>query len=343
MRSLILSAWFCFVVLMFSLAALAQGGAGVITGVVSDSDHAAVATASIQAKNVSSGTLFKAVSSANGSYRLSALPAGTYELTVAPPGFKPYEKRDVALQARQTLRLDIQLEDGISLNTLGEDRAAAGKLFVGAPPPDGPTPRAPDGHPDLSGVWYGATPAEGESEKPEPLPWTDPIVKERTENNAKDHPMSRCLPGFVTLLSFALNQLVQTSSVVVVLSEEDIPGHRQIYLDGREHPKDMDPTWTGHSVGSWEGDTLVVDTIGFNDRSWLTLQGLPHTEMLHMTTRLRRPNLGHLELEVTFEDPGTLKKPWTTKSVASLAANKTEIGEYICNENNQDVEHLIGK
>jgi hypothetical protein len=98
-------------------------------------------------------------------------------------------------------------------------------------------------------------------------------------------------------------------------------------------------------VGKWEGDALVVDTIGFNDKSWITdtLPALfPHTEMLHLVSRFRRPDLGHLEMDVTFEDPGAFAKPWILKTVSDLAQGE-EVQEFICNENNQDPEHLIGK
>jgi len=112
-------------------------------------------------------------------------------------------------------------------------------------------------------------------------------------------------------------------------------------IDGRTH-RDAIPTWFGDSVGHWEGDTLVIDTIGLNDKTWLG-EAAPHTEKLRVTTRLRRLDLGHLEIETTFDDPGAFKKPWTTKGAATLASSTEEIPEFICNENNQDVEHLIGK
>jgi hypothetical protein len=86
----------------------------------------------------------------------------------------------------------------------------------------------------------------------------------------------------------------------------------------------------------------VIDTIGFNDKTWLG-EAAPHTDKLRVTTRLRRPDLGHLEIETTFDDPGAFKQPWRTKAVATLASSTEEIPEFICNENNQDVEHLIGK
>ncbi len=97
----------------------------------------------------------------------------------------------------------------------------------------------------------------------------------------------------------------------------------------------------GHSIGHWEGDTLVVDTTGFNDRSWLDPQGHPHTEQMHVIERMRRPDLGHLEIEFTIDDPGTYAKPWIIKRVADLDPDD-DVGEYVC-ENNHDPEHMVGK
>jgi hypothetical protein len=162
------------------------------------------------------------------------------------------------------------------------------------------------------------------------------------EHNYKDHPQSRCLPFNVTPFNFLFNRLVQNRDMLISIVEYDVPGYRQIYIDGREHPKDLELSWTGHSIGKWEGDTLVIDTIGLNDKTWLG-EAIPHTDKLRVTTRLRRPDLGHLEIEITYDDPGAFKKPWTTKGVATLNSTNDEVPEFICNENNQDVEHLVGK
>jgi hypothetical protein len=104
----------------------------------------------------------------------------------------------------------------------------------------------------------------------------------------------------------------------------------------------MDPKWMGHSVGHWEGETLVVDTVGFDDRSWITAQGHPHTEKMHVVERFHRPDLGHLEIEFTIDDPGAYAKPWIMKRVSDLDKDD-EVGEYVCNENNKDPEHMVGK
>src|SRR5262249_53112650 len=119
---------------------------------------------------------------------------------------------------------------------------------------------------------------------------------------------------------------------------------RLIYLDGRRHPNDPNPTWIGHSIGHWEGDTLVVDTVGFNDRSWTDLnRGYPLTEKAHIFERFRRPDMGHLELEVTIDDPAAFKGPWTMKKTTQLFLPGEEMMEFVCNENERDAVHLVGK
>jgi hypothetical protein len=128
-----------------------------------------------------------------------------------------------------------------------------------------------------------------------------------------------------------------------VILFEDNPGFRQVFLDGRGHPSNWEPTWMGHSIAKWEGDVLVVDTIGFNDRSWLGGIGggpVPHTEMLHMTERYRRMDFSHIDLAVTFEDPGTFVKPFHINIRLDLTPQE-ELMEYVC-ENNKP-EHLVGK
>ena len=137
-------------------------------------------------------------------------------------------------------------------------------------------------------------------------------------------------------------KLVQTDSVLVMLFEGDVPGFRQVLLDGRDHPKDLNPTWQGYSVGKWEGQTLVIDTIGFNDKAWLSQFGHPRTEQLRLTERLRRDDLGHLDVEVTVDDPGAYVRPWVVEKSYELNP-ADEILEYICSENNRDVHRLVGK
>jgi hypothetical protein len=118
--------------------------------------------------------------------------------------------------------------------------------------------------------------------------------------------------------------------------------YRQIFTDGRMLPKDPQPTWLGYSVGRWEGDTLVVETIGFNDQSWLDARGHPHTDALHVTERFRRLDFGHMELRATIDDPKAYAKPWTVTIPIELVPD-TELLEQVCNENEKDLKHLVGK
>jgi hypothetical protein len=321
-------------------ASLAFGqSAGTITGTVSNLPGEAVANIPVQAVNSATNAIYKASSSANGVYTLAPLPSGAYEISVAAQGFNPFVQKNVALSATQTLHLDIHLTD-YQLDTLGDGREFRIDLTSPHPTPPGPTPRTADGKPDFSGVWYAQRPVD--PGKPEPLPWVEALLRERAANNSKDAPGAHCLTRGVTAAGALFPyKLVQTPTLLVMLFEDDIPSHRQVFLDGRGHPKDPNPSWMGHSIGRWDGDVLVIDTVGFNDRSWLDPLGHPHTEKMRVTERLRRPDLGHLEIEFTIDDPGAYKKPWTMKRVADLDPGD-EVGEYVC-ENNKDPEHMVGK
>jgi hypothetical protein len=159
----------------------------------------------------------------------------------------------------------------------------------------------------------------------------------------RNAPHTRCLPGPPPIPGASspfIGKIVQTPSLMVVLFE-DYPGFRQIFIDGRKHPDPWNPSWMGHSVGRWEKDTLVVDTVGFNDMSLLGGIGggpYPHTEALHMTERYRRVNYGTMELKVTFEDPQAFTAPYH-ENLTLLLAPQEELLEYVC-ENNKP-EHLV--
>jgi hypothetical protein len=320
-------------------AALAQSG-GTLTGTVSGLSGDMVANAPIQATNLSTSTVYKTASSGNGQYKLAQLPPGAYKLSVAAPGFDAYVEPSVSVAAAQTLRFDIHLSD-YQLGTLGDGPEFRIQLTSPHATPPGPAPRTPEGKPDFSGVWYAQRPVDPGT--PQPLPWVEALLKERTANNFKDAPGARCLTRGITLAGALFPyKLVQTRTLMVMIFEDDIPSHRQVFLDGRSHPKDPNPSWMGHSVGHWEGDTLVIDTVGFNDRSWLDPQGHPHTEMMHVTERFRRPDFGHLDIEFTIDDRGAYAQPWIIKRASDIDPND-DVGEYVCTENNRDVEHMVGK
>ncbi len=210
--------------------------------------------------------------------------------------------------------------------------------------PKGPLPRAADGKPDLTGIWspdrtfiYDIT-----SAMKDVLPIQPWAAKLAAERMSKDDPEALCLPTGVPRIAPYPWKIIQTPQVIVFLFEGNIHSYRQIFMDGRSHPKDLNPTWYGDSIGKWEGDTLVVDTVGFNDKFWFDFAGHPHTEKLHVTERYRRLDLGRLEDEVTIDDPGAYTKPFKMYGHFPLLTN-SEIMEYICNENNKDVSHIVGK
>jgi hypothetical protein len=216
----------------------------------------------------------------------------------------------------------------------------------------GPVPRMPDGHPDLSGPWVGGgsnddIEHEGGLKPGEMplLPWAKALRDARKE---EDEPYLYCTPMSVPRMNpypwrFVQSVTAQGPSTIYVVHENGDAGTvRQIFMDGRKHPDDPDPTWYGHSIGKWEGDTLVIDTVGFNDRFWFDFAGHPHTEKLHTIERYRRPDFNRLDYEVTIDDPGAYTKPFTLYGQHTYQMD-TELIEYICNENNQDVEHIVGK
>jgi hypothetical protein len=206
--------------------------------------------------------------------------------------------------------------------------------------PSGPARRMPDGKVDLQGVWNPAN--FSNSGGPYDLqPWAADLLKQRRDNLSKDDPEGFCLPAGVPRISPFPQKTIQTPAVLVILEEGNVHSYRQIFLDGRGHAKE-DQLWMGDSIGKWDGDTLVVDTVGFNDKTWLTGQGVPHTDQLHVVERFSRPDLGHLQIDITVEDPGAFTKPHSFQRVYNLMEN-TDLLEYVCNEFNVDKDHLYGK
>jgi Carboxypeptidase regulatory-like domain len=321
------------------LAMSISASAGAISGTVFDPFGRGLPNAPVQAKDAASGTVFKATSSAPGSYAVKDLPAGTYNVTVSIPGLKAFTRNGLKVDSSQTVALDIHIEETSQLSTLGEDTSALTADTNKHAPPAGPTPRTKDGKPDLSGIWWRPTTVD--NGKQEFLPSAVAIAKQREDTNRKDSPQAHCLPGAILRLG-PVYETVQNASVMVVISDDDSPGFHQIYIDGRKHPKDPTPAWYGSSIGHWEGDTLVVDRVAFDERVWLDQGAHPHSDKLHIVERYRRPDLGHLETETTVDDPGVLAKPFTMKTVSDLAPTE-EVLEFICTENNRDVEHLVGK
>ena len=230
--------------------------------------------------------------------------------------------------------------------TPGIPRTPTGKPNLAAP-----APRAPDGKPDLSGVWNRISPKYARNIaadlKPGDVqPWAQALVQEREENLGRDYMNALCLPlgpGYATdadATGAEMMKIVQTPALILILNTDLT--FRQIFLDGRSLEKDPNPSWMGYSVGHWDQDTLVVESYGYNDRTWLDHEGHPHTEALRMTERYRRRDFGNLDLEVTLSDPQVYAKPWTVAVRAELATD-TELLEWVCNEKGINREHWVGK
>jgi hypothetical protein len=225
-------------------------------------------------------------------------------------------------------------------------RTADGKVDMNAP-----AQRTRDGKPDLSGFWMPEDPVKhllnlAADLKPEDVPlqpWARALYNERIENNGKDHPGARCLPSGIPEKNNIPDGLkvVQTEDLMLFLHESRTI-YRQIFTDGRSFPKDPQPTWMGYSIGHWDKDTFVVETMGQNGKTWLDMRGLPGTEALRVTERFSRPKIGHMDIEVTIDDPQAYTKPWTVKLAWRLIPD-TDLIESICEENNRDPAHMVGK
>ena len=225
-------------------------------------------------------------------------------------------------------------------------RTPDGKVDLNAP-----ARRTADGHPDLSGFWVPTLAVKhllnlAADLKPGEVPlqpWAEAVYKERIETNGKDHPGVRCWPSGIPEKNNIPDglKLVQTPDLMLFLHESRTI-YRQIFTDGRPLPRDPQPTWMGYSIGKWEGDVFVVDTIGQNGKTWLDMRGLPGTEALRVIERFSRPTIGHIDIDVTIDDPKAYTKPWNVKLSWTLLPD-TDLIESICEENNQAPAHLVGK
>jgi hypothetical protein len=307
--------------------------AGEVTGIVSDPEGAPFSGAPIQLLRKDSSRVYKTLSDPAGRYLISNVTPGEYEITVSMPccAIAPFSNSELVV-SDQPLRFDIGLKQGGSLNTLGDDPATiADVIRARSTNIEGAVPVAADGRPDLSGVWllgHDSYPTD-----PELSDWAQVVVAERAKNDFFDHPHTRCLPAAPPIPAGGspfIGKIVQTQDLVLILLE-DYPGFRQIFVDGRQHPQDPNPSWMGHSIGRWEGNTLIADTVGFNDRGWLN-GGVPITESTHMVERYTRTSKAKIELQVTWSDPRVFSAPWVQNLSLDLAPGE-ELIEYVCENN----------
>jgi hypothetical protein len=265
----------------------------------------------------------------------------------------------------------------VLLGTMSSPLAAQWPAFVrsntprtsqGTPNLDAPAPRLANGRVDFSGVWESRRPPSGRLGGPmvpngnpasdPPLaafanigqnikeglpltPWAADLRKQRMAANSKDNPDAHCLPlGFMQLHTHSQpRKVLQTVNDLVIMYEAN-NGLRSIFTDGRALPPgDPQPWWYGYSVGTYEGDTLVVETLGLRDEGWLDVQGAPFTSGARITERFRRPTFGRVEIDVTIDDPKAYTRPWTVRVNWRLAPEE-ELIEFVCQENNLSIQHM---
>lgn len=223
------------------------------------------------------------------------------------------------------------------------------RLPDGKPNLAAPAPRTADGKPDLSGIWVtspGYTGNIAKDLKPGEVsfkPWAEALYKHRVETESREDPQARCVLSGVpreNVVPYPF-KILNTDGMIVILYEA-LHSYRQIFMDGRPLPKSPNPAWMGYSTGHWEDDTLVVQSSGFVDNNWLDNSGHPGTEALRLTERFHRRDFGHIDLQMTVDDPKAYTKPWNVHLVFNLTPD-TELIEYVCDENEKDVGHLVGK
>jgi hypothetical protein len=322
-----------WIVLFLLTGSLVWAQPATLSGTFSDA-KGPVARVALRVRAAESDKAFEASTNAKGTYSFQ-LPAGTYDLFATVVGRGAFTQRAIALKPGEKRVVDgvlsISGNEGtpgeLTFLHLGDQRVA----------PTGPAPKMGK-VPDMSGLWYASPDLE-----PETIPFQPWAAEFARTHTAGSDPRVRCLPsGVARANQNELSKIVQTPTLIILLYEGSPPGVRQIFMDGRKHPAEgtFEPTWMGHSIAHWEGKTLVVDTTGFNDRGWVDYRMTPQTEKLHVIERYTRPDLGHLELEITVEDPGAYTRPWKIRRRMLLAPKTEEIQEYICNEGRDDAAHM---
>jgi hypothetical protein len=230
----------------------------------------------------------------------------------------------------------------VNVKTPGIPRTPDGKPNLTAP-----VPRTADGKPDLSGLWmpgpnfYWVSIIQNGKDVAIFKPEAQAVFRKRATEYNLDNPASRCLPLGPGDIFGGESRIIQLPTEIALLRSGNAGNdYRRIFLDGRELPKNPNPTWRGYSVGRWEGDTLVVETAGFNDVGWLDQVGHLRSEKLHVTERFRRVDFGHIQFQISFDDPDTLAKPLLISLPMNYLAD-TEPLENVCNENEQDRAHFV--
>jgi hypothetical protein len=260
---------------------------------------------------------------------------------------------------RSTSTLLVLLSTCVSLSAqwLHYPTAGTPRLPNGKPNLAAPAPRTADGKPDFSGLWEVQTGGRGElvyfldiaKAVKGGLPYKPGVEEMAKTRGAPDNkltqPITHCLPTGILVEHTVpgsmggVQKIAQTPGVIFILFEYNMMW-RQIYTDGRPLPTDAEPAWNGYSTGKWEGDTLVVETTGFKDGQWLDGSGNPMSDATKTTERFRRPDFGHMQIDITIDDPKSYTRPWTVTIPKTLIPD-SDLIEYVCAENEKDVKHMV--
>jgi hypothetical protein len=234
---------------------------------------------------------------------------------------------------------------------LNVPQAAIPRTADGQPNLRAPTPRLPDGKPDLTGIWRSTDnkflrdlAADMNPDDVPYQPWAKALFDARKNGaHSREDPDAHCLPqGVPKIDAVAYPWKIIQTPISYVIVYETFTYWRQIFIDGRTVDPDANPTWMGYSTGKWEGDTFVVETIGQNGKTWLDMRGLPGTEALRVIERYTRPTIGRIYIDVTIDDPKAYTRPWNVRLSWDLQPD-TDLIESICEENNRDLPHMVGK
>jgi hypothetical protein len=238
----------------------------------------------------------------------------------------------------------------LDIRSAGIPRLADGKPDLAAP-----APKLSDGRPDISGIWKPVsrqfisivsldTGSSGFESGDLPFqPWAKKLFDQRRATESIDDPTGNCIPGGVPRSDAVPYpfKIVNADKMVIIMYEA-VHSYRQIFTDGRELPRDPNPTWMGYSIGRWEGADFIAQTSGFNDHGWIDNDGRPATDAERVTERFHRKDFGHMDTVITVDDPKAYTHPWTVTESFNFLPD-TELLEYVCNENNKDLKHLVGK
>jgi hypothetical protein len=245
------------------------------------------------------------------------------------------------------LALFLALASGVQAQWLDYQTPGVPRTPDGKPNLSAPAPRTADSKPDFSGLWqpevnpaYRFNVLQDAKDQDILRPEAEALFLKRVADFRRDDPVTNCLPGGPSEALNSMYRIIQSPNVVAMLFESSTGRFRQIYMDGRALPKDPNPSWLGYSVGHWEDDTLVVESAGFNDRTWLDRSGHPHSEKLRVTERFRRTDFGHMQYQITYDDPEVLTRPLRISLAVNYAAD-TDLLENVCNESDRNKVHMI--